>query len=58
MEAWAQASFGEGPGSLESLFEFCGAYPHTGLPDVLGRRYVTRKWGRQWHLGMLGSSAA
>ena len=40
MECWADEAFGSGPSAMEALLEFCGAYPHTTLPDVLGRRSV------------------
>lgn len=44
MEVWAQETFGTGGGgeAVESLFQFCGVYPHTGLPEVLSRQVERR----------------
>ena len=48
MEVWARDAF-QSPREeevVESLLEFCGVYPHSGLPDVLGKRCVARCWAR------------
>lgn len=49
MEEWAREAFGGGEGRqagreevVASLFEFCGVYPHSGLPDVLGKQVEKR----------------
>lgn len=39
MAEWAKYAFqGSDTEVIESLLEFCGVYPHSGLPDVLGTR--------------------
>jgi hypothetical protein len=43
MEEWAAMAFGgKDDEVIESLFEFCGVYPSSGLPDVLGKRVEKR----------------
>lgn len=50
MAEWAAHAFsGEAEGqAIESLLEFCGVFPFSGLPDALGKRCV--EWsGVEWN---------
>lgn len=40
MAEWARHAFGgeEEARAIDSLLEFCGVFPFSGLPDALGKR--------------------